>query len=201
MNTKRLIRSNANKFDKGYERVSRGIKDWKTFEGMASPYFTSITKEALNQKLFDFHANFITLFFGQHVVGYDYTNKEKSGSLAVEKGCALHYSQGSRGKVACVIYLFSSELEKPNTEFYIRKIYKSPARISSKAIQRHTRLMFSVAQVSSCFGVPSLWDKIRVKWLKTNHWMFHWRRKDIFENILETFKTAFSLILKIVTLV
>lgn len=167
-----LLAKESKKFRDGYTKVFQRRRQWSEFETKTKQLFQKICDKAKNHKLFenlyisnnDSHAQFknappfITLEWGGHPVGM--TAIEDTTKWAVERGCALHFSQNVFGNVACILYPFGSDLHSRKEKYYILKVFTSPSTISDKHLEKAVKQMFSYAQISSFVGNPDFSDSI-----------------------------------------
>ena len=178
----RYLAKKARQFERGCAAAETRKHQWDDFYGQAQVHFESTVvrcrKEQLFENLYVFPdpservntAHFITLGWGAHPTGYPELNG--SGNIAVERGCALHFAQDVRGMVICVLYPFRSPLLDRKEEYLIWKVFKSPAHIRPRHLRRATKLLFSYAHMTSCFGKPSLSDWCRMFWVRRKSWVF-----------------------------
>lgn len=199
MDIVKFLSNQSRKFSKGYARVTKRNAAWIKFEQLARTRFNSIAQEAPTQKLFEFlyvknnkqnnvKTKYLTFFFGQHPIGYDHT--KDNNTLASEGGCALHYSQGPKGDVICLIYPFSSNLISPNIKHYIYTIYSSPEDITEKEIYHHVNLLFSVAHHSSCYGAMGVTDWLNMFEIRLNMLWIKLQAPDPIDYVLAAFEFA-----------
>lgn len=174
------------------QRVSQRRQAWVDFATRATTRFESLLAKA--QRLFEYlyvdsstrapsskgTPNFVTLFWGQHPTGlYDFRAPAGTTSLDVEGGCALHFSQGPSGEVACIVYPFASALRTPSDRYYSYGVFSSPEEIQDKNIDNAVRTLFALAHYSSFAGNPAWNDwyaytKLRVFSLLRRFWHGDW---------------------------
>ncbi len=179
MNLTKFLKKESDKFRNALELISEKKFAWNDFEEKAVIQFNDICKEAIVQKLFEkIYVNnskkysnelssqtpFVTLFWGKHITGE--INFKNKNELVIEEGCALHYTQLLSGKVCVVFYPFKSELNYPNKNFYIYKIFSSPKNINETSLNKHVKLLFSYAHYSSYMGTSDFIDWYRMKCLQ-----------------------------------
>ncbi len=203
-----IVGSQKCKFDKGFSSLRDKREHWDKLAERAVEYFGKIRDECNKVELFEDiyvvdsreredtknHLPHITLFFGQHPVGYEVFNSKK---LAVERGCSLVISQSVMGNVVAIYYPFGSELARLNEEYLIASAYDNPWSITDIELHRLAKRFFSYAQVSSVYGSPSLCDKASVFLMRINHWWLHFKIKDAVLKLIgkaseETLKKAIS---------
>lgn len=194
LDTVEFLKRQAARFTRGVQRVSQRRQAWAAFDARASARFDSVCEEAKSQQLFEYlyvHSstrdsgnkeapNFVMLRWGQHPTGlYDFRAPVGTTSLDVEGGCALHFSQGPSGEVACIVYPFASSLRTPLEPYYVYRVFCSPDRITDKKIDGAVRMLFAVAHYSSFVGGPGwseryAYTKLRVFSLFRRLWHRDW---------------------------
>jgi len=172
----RFIARHSSKFREGISASARKRREWTAFVDRARPYFESVITECEKQHLFEVlyvhepHSSqagppYISLFWGKHPTGYF----APGGGHLVEGSCALHFAQGVRGTVVCVLYPFKSAFLERKEQYYVCAVFKRPSRIRSFHLRQAVQFTFSYAQVTSSLGHPDVWDHVRVSylWLRT----------------------------------
>lgn len=180
-----LIKKQRKLYTSHMKSVDNRRQGWNSFRKRAKEIFQQILTEFEKDHFFDTlyiqEANFqlierknqntLTLKFGNHPTGistreYSLDGDLKSGKAEVERGGALHYSQGANGQIVCIIYGCKSELIKPKDEWFLFKRYNNPDDIDEKELLKATKAFFWYTRITSYITRFSILDTFKLDYFK-----------------------------------
>lgn len=180
-----LIKKQRKLYTSHLKNVNNRRQGWNSFSERARKIFQLILSEFEKDQFFDTlyvqegnsqlierkNQNTLTLKFGNHPTGintkeFSLDGNLKSGKAEVERGGALHYSQGPNGHIVCIIFGCKSELIKPKDEWFLFKRYNDPDDIDEKELFKATKAFFWYSRITSYITRFSILDTYKLDYYK-----------------------------------
>ena len=110
-------------------------------------------------------------FYGNRIYqsrSYAYNGKLMR-KLCTEIGTTILYQCHDDGYVSCQLFPAKSENMSPIEDCIFLEMYISPEKITDYLLEKHFKYFLSYMQVTSLDGSPTLFDKLKIWWIRFNN--------------------------------